>query len=377
MKQVAVFRHQMFKLSEPFITQQSEQLRSFRPIYLGRDRFGEGPSGSESHALADMPDQRRFHRRLWQVLTRDPRPYLRLLGGSRPDLIHAHFGIEGVYALPLARWLDIPLIVTFHGFDATTRLDALLRSGSPAAANYALFRRQLARRGDLFLCVSEYIRQKVLALGFPEERTRVHYTGIDTDRIHPRSAESVQPTLLHVARLVKVKGTEYLLRAFARVVGTVPSVRLQIIGDGPLRSSLEQLARSLGIAANLQFLGARPHHEVMEALGAASMLVLPSVTTSTGAAEGLGMVLLEAAAMGVPVIGTRHGGIPEVVVDGRTGFLVEERSVDELAERILALLENPAERRAMGQQARALVQDRFSIGRQTRELEALYHGALK
>lgn len=372
MKQVAVFRHQMFKLSEPFITQQSEQLRNFRPVYLGRDRFGGAPAGSESHALTDMPDQRRFHRRLWQVLTRDPGPYLQLLGDRRLDLIHAHFGVDGIYALPLARKLDVPLVTTFHGYDATTRLGALLRSGSPAAVNYALFRHQLAQQGDLFLCGSEFIRRKVLALGFPEDRTLVHYTGIDTDRIMARSVEAEPPTLLHVARLVEVKGTEYLLRAFAQVVHAMPAVQLQIIGDGPLRPSLEQLAQSLGIAANLQFLGARPHVEVMAALSGAAMLILPSVSTRSGETEGLGMVLLEAAAMGVPAIGTKNGGIPEVVMDGRTGFLVAERAVDELAQRILALLESPEDRRSMGQQARVSVRERFSIAEQTQKLEGHY-----
>src|SRR6201999_1336894 len=111
-------------------------------------------------------------------------PYLRLLGARRPALLHAHFGIEGVYALPVAKRLGIPLITTFHGFDATLSTAALLRS--PAWANYPLFRRSLARRGALFLSASAFIRERLLAMGFPESRTRVHYIGVDCRAIRPR-----------------------------------------------------------------------------------------------------------------------------------------------------------------------------------------------
>lgn len=376
MDNVLIFRHQLFKTSEPFITQQAQQLKKFRPTYLGRSRLGNAPKGAQSIALEDTKEQRRFSRKLWQVLSRDPRPYVELLGEQRPALLHAHFGVEGVYALPLAHKLKVPLITTFHGFDATTRTAGLLRSGSPSWVNYALFRRQLAKEGDLFLCVSEFIRQRVIKLGFPEERTHVHYIGIDTQAIKPRLPDEEKPLVLHVARLVEKKGTEYLIRAFAQVAAEVDEAELFIIGEGPLRTSLEALARTLGVERRVRFMGARPHSEVMEWMRKAAIFVLPSVTASSGDAEGLGMVLLEAASLGVPLIGTKHGGIPEAISEGESGYLVPERDISQLTERMHELMIDDRLRQRMGRQARALVEAKFDLVQQTAQLERFYNGTL-
>ncbi|HQU15600.1 MAG: glycosyl transferase [Chromatiales bacterium 21-64-14] len=374
MREVVVYRHNLFRISEPFIVQQAGRLRRFKPLYLGRFRYGSVPLGAESLALEDLAGLGRFHRLVSQVITRDPRSYLRLLAGRRPALIHAHFGVEGVYALRLAKRLGVPLVTTFHGFDATLSTAAMLCS--PVWANYPLFRKRLARQGDLFLCVSSFIRERVLALGFPEERTHVHYIGVDTRAIRSRESAAENPWILHVARLVEMKGTEYLIRAFSKVASDVPKAKLIIIGDGPRRRHLQQLGQSMGLGGQIQFLGAQPHAEVINWMHKAAMLVLPSVRTRTGRTEGLGMVVLEAAAAGVPAIGTRHGGIPEVIIDGETGYLVPERDTDELAVRMTALLMDRDKQRRMGGQARALVEARFDIEDRTAALELLYDEVL-
>ncbi|MGH8260952.1 MAG: glycosyltransferase [Steroidobacteraceae bacterium] len=369
MREVAIFRHNLFKLSEPFITQQAQRLRRYRPLYLGRLRYGAPPRGAESLALQDL-SRWPLPRIGWQMLTRDPRPYQRLLGSRRPSLIHAHFGVEGVYALPLAKRLRIPLVTTFHGFDATLATRGFLCS--PAWAHYPLWRHRLAREGDLFLCASSFIRDRVLAMGFPEARTRLHYIGVDCAAIRPRQPSEGEPVILHVARLVEVKGTRYLLRAFAAVARRFSGVQLVIIGEGPARRSLQALASSLGVRERVQFRGALDHVAVLSSMRKAAMLVLPGVRTSTGRVEGLGMVLLEAAATGIPVIGSRVGGIPECIIDGTTGFLVAERDEAELAARIGELLEDPSQRHRMGAAGRALVEQRFDVHRQTEALEGLY-----
>ena len=374
MREVVIFRNNLFRISEPFIAQQAQQLQHYRPLYLGRFRFGEPPDGAVSLALQDLRSWRTLPRIGWQMVTRTPGPYQRLLGASRPSLIHAHFGIDGVYALPLADRLRIPLVTTFHGFDATLSTAALLCS--PAWANYPLFRRRLARRGDLFLCVSSFIRDRVLAMGFPETRTHIHYTGVDCRAIQLRDPREETPTILHVARLVDMKGTEYLIRAFATLMPKHPKVGLVIIGDGPLNRPLRALAIALGLEQRVRFLGALPHAQVVAWMRKAAMLVLPSVHTPTGRVEGLGMVLLEAAATGVPVIGSRVGGIPEGVIDGQTGFLVPERDVGALAGRMNDLLAEPAMRLRMRVQARAFVERKFDIRRQSEKLEGFYDGVL-
>jgi glycosyltransferase involved in cell wall biosynthesis len=368
--QIAIFRHNLFKVSEPFIAEQAQQLRRYRPVYVGRMRFGPPPDGASSLALEDLYTRFALPRIGWQMITGNPRPYLRLMEHQRPSLIHAHFGIEGVSALPLAAELEIPLVTTFHGFDATLKTRAML--GSPAYFRYPLLRRKLAREGDLFLCASAFIRQRLLAMGFPEARTHIHYIGVDCRAIRPREDSEEQPVILHVARLVEVKGTSYLLRAFAALARRYDSVKLVIIGEGPLRRRLQAFAASLGIHDRVEFLGALPHADVLSWTRKAAMLVLPGVRTSTGREEGLGIVLLEAAATGLPIIGSRVGGIPECILDGRTGFLVPERDEHALAQRMTELLDDPLRRRQMGIAGRALVERQFDIHRQTEALESLY-----
>jgi len=370
LREVAIIRHNLFKISEPFITAQAFALRRYQPIFLGRLRQGEIPPGADALAISDTGPAWPL-RAAAQMLGRSPAPFLKLLGARRPALLHAHFGIEGAQALPLARRLGVPLITTFHGFDATLSTAALL--SSPAWAYYPLFRRQLAAQGAMFLCASGFIRGRLLAMGFPAARTRTHYIGVDCRQITPRDAAEVRQIILHVARLVEVKGTLHLLRAFAVLGG---QAELVIIGDGPLRKSLAAEAVSLGIAERVRFLGALPQAEVLAWMRKAAMLVLPSVRTGTGRIEGLGMVSLEAAATGVPVVGSDIGGIPEAVIDGQTGFLVPERDAEGLALKIGMLLADRPLRLAMGIAARRLVEQKFDLVTQTRGLETLYDEAL-
>jgi colanic acid/amylovoran biosynthesis glycosyltransferase len=372
--EVVIFRHNLFRISEPFIAGQAQHLRRYRPLYVGRKRFGPPPDGASSLALEDLYKRWKLPRIGWQMLTGEAQPYLRLLERSRPSLIHAHFGIEGVSALGLAMQLEIPLVTTFHGFDATLKTHAML--GSPAWFRYPLLRRRLAREGNLFLCASSFIRQKLLETGFPESRTHTHYIGVDCKTIRPRADSEETPLILHVARLVEVKGTRYLLRAFATVARKYDRVQLLIIGDGPLRRQLHALTASLGLRDRVEFLGAVPHVAVLSWMRKAAMLVLPGIRTATGREEGLGMVLLEAAATGLPIVGSRVGGIPECMLEGKTGFLVPERDENALARRMAELLEDPVRRHRMGAAGRALVEDRFDIDRQTAVLESFYDSLL-
>lgn len=374
MRQVALFRHNLFKLSEPFITQQAGYLQRYRPLYMGRLRYGAPPPGAEVLALEDLAPSMRLLPAAWHMMSASPHPYLYSLGDRRPDLIHAHFGVEGVYALPLAARLGVKLITTFHGFDATLGNMGLL--SNPAWVRYALRRGALARRGTMFLAASKFLRDKLLALDFPPERILVHYIGVDTRAIIPRNFAQEEQVILHVARLEEVKGTEWAIRAFAQVAPQVPAARLVIIGDGTLRKQLQKLSRETGYADRISFLGAQPHAEVMAWMAKAAMVVLSSVRTQSGREEGLGLVSLEAAACGVPSIGTRVGGIPEGISEGETGFLVPERDAESLAIAMGTLLANPPLRQRMGAAARGRVEQFFDISRQTAYLEDIYDAVL-
>jgi glycosyltransferase involved in cell wall biosynthesis len=149
-------------------------------------------------------------------------------------------------------------------------------------------------------------------------------------------------------------------------------VKLDVVGDGPLRTKLIAFANSLGLGDSVRFWGAQPWERVMELMSSAYLFCLPSVTARSGDAEGLGMVLLEAGAKGIPVVATNHGGIPEVIKDGVNGLLVQERNPDALAQSIGAVVTDIHLRERLAVNARRVVENQFDIAVQTAKLESLY-----
>jgi glycosyltransferase involved in cell wall biosynthesis len=368
---VAVFRLQLFKPSETFITNQAHHFQQYRPIYWGRKLFGPPPQGAQvAVPKIDTPIGVGA-----AVLLRRVSAFAKALD-RRPDLIHAHFAVDAVYAMNLARDFKCPLVTTMHGFDVTSSNRALLLSGRPALANAVLFRRELQRRGDLFICVSEFLRRVALSKGYPAERTIVHHVGIDTGALTPRSDFGEPGLIVHVARLVEVKGTVYLIRALQRILAQHPAAKLVIIGDGPLRTKLEEEARTLGLGESIVFTGVLPNSEVLGWIRKASVVVVPSVALPSGYAEGFGIVNLEAGALGVPVVGSNSGGIGEAVVDGETGFLVPERDVAALADKIGSLIADPGLGKTLGLRARRRIERAFDIRSQSERLEKLYGAVL-
>jgi colanic acid/amylovoran biosynthesis glycosyltransferase len=278
----------------------------------------------------------------------------------QPDLIHAHFAASGKTFLSLRKALGRPLIVTLHG-----------GSDVPLHKPYVGTYRELAEKATLFLCVSDFIRRQAIDAGYPAEKLVVHYIGIDRTLFLPPAEAAAADSILFVGRLVEMKGCEYALRAMRVVQARRPTTEFTIIGDGPLRAGLEELATQLHVKC--RFLGAQSPATVREMLGKSRLLCLPSVTTSDGHhVEGLGLVLLEAQAMGVPVVSTLHAGIPEAVADGVTGTLVPERDSERLAAAILQLLED----RDLWQRYHLATQDhldrKFDLRKQTALLEEIY-----
>ncbi|WP_232075800.1 glycosyltransferase [Phytohabitans suffuscus] len=309
------------------------------------------------------------------TLTGRPRPLATALAERGVALLHAHFGPEGVYGAAVAQAMGVPLVTTLHGFDVTVTKARLLASRKPSWVRYVSARGALFRHGARFICVSEHIRRRAVEWGYPDDRIVVLPIGVDVDLIAPAETPEV-PRVLHVARLVAKKGTADLLKAFAVAARAVPGAELVVVGAGPLRESLEALAAELGVGGSVRFLGARPYPETLRWVRESRVLCLPSVTAPNGDQEGLGMVLLEAAATGRPVVGTESGGIPEAVVDGTTGYLVPEHDVTALADRLVTILRDPQLGERLGKAGRDMVVERFNLRRQTDKLEALYRSLL-
>jgi len=288
-----------------------------------------------------------------------PEPDLKTL---RSSIVHAQFGRGGALALPIARALQVPLVVTFHGGDAT-KDKHYSRSLMPT-----VFQRRLAdlqRDAALFLCVSQFIKDSLATRGFPENKLRVLRLGVE---ITPQdaSAPADPPEFLCVGRFVEKKGIAHLVDA-ARILHERGSrARIVLIGDGPLKASVETQARDLH---NVAFTGWLPAPEVRRRLRAATALCVPSVVSQDGDTDGLPTVILEAMADGVPIIGSRLSGIAEAVEDRSNGLLVPPGSAAALAEAIEAMLDRPDWSKTLGAAARRAVEQRFNAATQSRLLE--------
>lgn len=296
-------------------------------------------------------------------------------------LVHAHFGTGAVYAVPFARRHGLPLVVSFHGYDVP-----LLGSGErlyPRAWPYALLGPAVLRQMALGLCASAELYELLRELGVPADRLRVHHVGIDVARFAPeRRVESDrftrwrEPLVIMVGRFVPKKGLTYGVRAFAQVRRRRGRGRLAIAGDGPLRSSIEATIRAEGIERDVTVLGAQSHEEVVALMARADVLLAPSVTGIDGDRESGTIAVKEASAAGVVPIATWHGGLPEIIDDGTTGFLVPERDVTALAARLDLLLEDAGLRARMAGAGRAKMLAEYDNRVRVAALEDAYDAVL-
>lgn len=362
----AIFRSPVFNASETFVAAQAAGLVRYLALVVGLEDKGNVPPG-----LAGRVMLARRGERLALKLLGDGRGLAARIRPYRPALIHAHFGPDGLLALPLARALGVPLVTSLRGYDVGRSTSSLLASGRLSLLRYALGREALQREGNLFLAVSDALRARAVAAGFPPGRTITHYNGVDLARF-PAGPGGDGGTILHVGRLVEKKGTALLLAAFAQVGKAHPEARLAIIGEGPLRGSLERRSAALGLGDSVRFLGAQPPAVVAEWMRRSAILAAPSLAARDGDAEGLPNVVVEAAASALPVVASDHAGIPEAVADGKSGFIVPEGAVEPLARRLSELLASPDLRRRMGAAGRALAEARFDAARQMRTLEDHY-----
>ena len=268
----------------------------------------------------------------------------------------------------LARTLDIPHVVSVHGLDAFSS-----RQVKDAAGERC--RRQsdeVYRAARCVICVSERVREQVLAGVSGPVNTAVVYNGVDEQMFSPLSSPIASDNLsiLSVGDLIASKGHELVLRAVAEIKEQFPQVSYEIIGDGPHLLSLQRLASQKNIETHVHFLGRRSREEVAQALRRCAVFALPSTY------EGLGCVYLEAMATAKPAIACRGQGIEEIIRHDVNGFLVDGRSVSELAEILRHLLADPSAREKIGMAARRTVVDQFTFARQAERLNSVYRVCL-
>jgi len=363
------------------IYRQITALRRWRPVVLCQKREEATRFPFDANALTVLPKPATHGlRRIWvkQICKRpvmiyrsEARRITAEIKRVKGEVLHIYFGNIAVQLLPLLREAPVPVIVSFHGADAGVDMDR------PAYREAAQEMLGLAR---LVLARSEALAERIVAMGCPREKIRIHRTGIPLERFpyQPRTAPADGAwRFLQACRLIPKKGLDSALRAFARFVESYPRATFTIAGEGPLLAELTAQAAELGIADKVRFTGFLSHTALVEELAQAHVFLHPSEIGPDGNQEGVPNSMLEAMSTGLPVVATWHGGIPEAVDDGVSGFLVAEHDPEALAGAMLKIADAPARYADMGAAAAQAVAERFEQGKQIEVLERCYTEAVE
>lgn len=287
------------------------------------------------------------------------------------DIIHCQFGTQSYRGMSFRNinTPDAKLITTFRGDD----ISRFVREKGTEIYN------ELFKTGDFFMVNCDFFRQRAIALGCDGNKIVVHRSGLDCSRFpfRPRHLPADgQIRITTIGRLVEKKGIEYSIRAVAKQVRVTPNLEYNILGDGCLRESLQELIDHLNVGNVIHLLGWKTEQEIIEIINNSQIFIAPSVTAKDGNQDAPINVLKEAMAMGLPVISTYHGGIPELVEDGVSGFLVPERDADALAEKLGYLIDHPEIWSEMGKAGQACVKAHYDLDKLNDRLVEIYQQLL-
>jgi len=290
---------------------------------------------------------------------------LPFIGKTPYDIIHCHFGNIGKLGFLFKEIgaIEGRIVISFYGFDV-----------SSYAKNNKKTYKQLLDKRILFIALSKYMKKQLINLGFDNKSIVIHPLGIYPEEFvfKERQFPTKRPLrILTVARFTEKKGLEYSIRAFAKVA-KIYNIKYIIVGNGSLRSEIEKLITDLKMTDKIEITGWEKRTEVKKTFDKSDIFVLTSVTATNGDQEGTPTVLLEAMSSGLPIISTYHAGIPELVQDGKSGFLVPERDVELLAKRMKYLIEHPEIWEKMGRAGRKYVEENYDIDKLNDRLEKIY-----
>ena len=356
------------------IYRQITSLRRVRPLVIAQKRENEERFPFQDIRMVRKPAWHFLRRvwfkqivdRPWQISGSEVHEVERALIESDAQLLHIYFGHIAVLLRPLIRHWPKRTIVSFHGADVLVDMQKTM---------YRRTTEEMLSLVRLVLVRSESLRQAVINLGCAPEKIEIQRTGIPLDQF-PFRERNVPDRggwrLLQAGRLIKKKGFQTTLQAFARFRREFPASKLIIAGEGPQLGELQSLARALEIASAVDFTGFVSQEKLRELFYSSHFFLHPSETGPDGNQEGVPNSMLEAMATGLPVFATRHGGIPEAVEDNISGILVEEGDDESLGPALIDCAKDSARLAAIGRAASEAVGKNFSQVEQTHRLEYIY-----
>lgn len=326
---------------------------------------------SPIHSYKDIPEWKtNYYRLKGKILKEDGATLFwdNIIKKGNFDLIHSHFGWAAQKGIDLAIKNNLPHIATFYGADV---------SRDPFDKNKRDYQEKLPLIFDYskrILCTSEFLKNRLIKLGTDESKTIVWRPAIkiDVPKVEKKSDEIFR--IISVGRFIDWKGQKYLIKALPEIISKNPNFRVDFIGTGPELQKCKDIANKLGVSIYINFLGKLPKYsDVIKKMAEADIIVHASYTAKRGVNDALGVVLAEAALCKTPAIASDCGGMPEIVINGKTGLLAEEKNSEDLAEKIKYYINNPDVLTEHGGNAEKHCRNLFDPDTQLRKLKSLIH----
>jgi colanic acid/amylovoran biosynthesis glycosyltransferase len=279
---------------------------------------------------------------------------------KRTEVTLAEFGTVGAGLVRPCQIANVPLVVHFHGYDVYHRR---------TLEEYQKAYQEMFQSAAAFVVVSKAMREEVVRLGAPREKVHLNSCGVDVLRFSPTNAGSNPPHFLAMGRFIEKKAHFLTILAFERALRQCCDIRLSLAGDGPLLDCCKQLVRALRLEEAVEFISVVNHDRVPTLMRSFRGFVQHSVTAPSGDSEGNPVAVMEAGASGLPVVSTKHAGIPDTVVHGETGLLSEEMDIDSMADHMALLARDPDLASKLGENARVRIQSLYSM---ERSIQGLY-----
>jgi colanic acid/amylovoran biosynthesis glycosyltransferase len=296
----------------------------------------------------------------------DAQLFLNSLRKNKIDIILAEYGVTAAHILPVCKALKIPLVVHFHGYDA---------SNHDVIARYAKEYLKVFEYASSIISVSKVMTEMLQQLGAPAQKIFLNTYG-PNESFFTNKPDFQNQNFLAVGRFVDKKAPYYTILAFNETLKLFPDAKLLYAGEGPLLSMCKNLVHYLGIVDSVLFLGKKSHDDIRSLMNSSSAFVQHSITSEDGDMEGTPVAIIEAAAAGLPVISTIHAGIPDVVIHNKTGFLVKEHDVKSMALYMQKILQNSEIAKDMGKRGKEHINHSFSIDRHITNIENILKEAV-